>query len=62
MKWSWREAAALLTAAIRLTGAKHCSRALPEEIANSINENTAMIYTNDLGEKLEKGNCDLERP
>ena len=26
----------------------------PEELANAINENTAMIYTTDLGEKLER--------
>ena len=26
----------------------------PEELANAINENTAMIYTTDLGEKLQR--------
>src|SRR5450631_3223075 len=40
--------------AIRLTGAKLVLARSPEEIANAINENTAMIYTTDLGEKLEQ--------
>ena len=40
--------------AIRLTGAKLVLAYSPEEIANAINENTAMIYTTDLGEKLER--------
>jgi L-seryl-tRNA(Ser) seleniumtransferase len=40
--------------AIRLTGAKLILAYSPEEIANAINENTAMIYTTDLGEKLER--------
>ena len=40
--------------AIRLTGAKLVLAHSPEEIANAITENTAMIYTNDLGEKLER--------
>src|SRR5882757_112467 len=40
--------------AIRLTGAKLVLAHSPEEIANAITENTAMIYTNDLGEKLEQ--------
>jgi L-seryl-tRNA(Ser) seleniumtransferase len=40
--------------AIRLTGAKLVLVHSPEEIANAINENTAMIYTTNLGEKLEK--------
>jgi uncharacterized pyridoxal phosphate-dependent enzyme len=40
--------------AIRLTGAKLVLAYSPEEIVNAINENTAMIYTTDLGEKLEK--------
>src|ERR1700756_5344202 len=40
--------------AIRLTGAKLVLAYSPEELANAINENTAMIYTTDLGEKLEK--------
>src|SRR5882724_11576910 len=39
---------------IRLTGANLVLAHSPEEIANSINENTAMIYTTDLGEKLQK--------
>ena len=38
--------------AIRLTGAKLVLANSPEEIANAITENTAMIYTTDLGEKL----------
>src|SRR5947208_8083599 len=40
--------------AIRLTGAKLVLANSPEEIANAITENTAMIYTTDLGEKLEQ--------
>src|SRR5438309_4730314 len=38
--------------AIRLTGAKLILVGSPEEIANAVNGNTAMIYTTDLGEKL----------
>lgn len=40
--------------AIRLTGAKLVLAYSPEELGNAINENTAMIYTTDLGEKLQK--------
>jgi len=40
--------------AIRLTGAKLVLAHSPEEVANAITENTTMIYTNDLGEKLEQ--------
>jgi uncharacterized pyridoxal phosphate-dependent enzyme len=40
--------------AIRLTGAKLVLVYSPEELANAINENTAMIYTTDLGDKLQK--------
>jgi L-seryl-tRNA(Ser) seleniumtransferase len=40
--------------AIRLTGAKLVLTYSMEELANAINENTAMIYTTDLGEKLQK--------
>jgi uncharacterized pyridoxal phosphate-dependent enzyme len=40
--------------AIRLTGAKLVLARSPEEVAAAINENTAMIYTTDLGEKLEQ--------
>ena len=40
--------------AIRLTGAKLVLAYSPEELASAINENTAMIYTTDLGEKLQK--------
>jgi uncharacterized pyridoxal phosphate-dependent enzyme len=40
--------------AIRLTGAKLVLVAKPDEIANAINDKTAMIYTTDLGEKLER--------
>jgi uncharacterized pyridoxal phosphate-dependent enzyme len=40
--------------AIRLTGAKLVLTYSPEELAKAINENTAMIYTTDLGEKLQK--------
>src|SRR5205807_10365933 len=39
--------------AIRLTGAKLVLAYSPEELANAINENTAMIYTTDLGDKLQ---------
>ena len=39
--------------AIRLTGAKLVLVYSAEELANAINENTAMIYTTDLGEKLQ---------
>src|SRR5580693_10375925 len=40
--------------AIRLTGAKLVLAHSAEEIANAINENTAMLYTTDLGEKLQQ--------
>lgn len=40
--------------AIRLAGAKLVLVEKPDDIANAINENTAMIYTTDLGEKLER--------
>src|SRR5947207_4447925 len=40
--------------AIRLVGAKLVLVYSLEELANAINENTAMIYTTDLGEKLQK--------
>ena len=40
--------------AIRLTGAKLVLVYSPEELSNAINENTVMIYTTDLGEKLER--------
>jgi uncharacterized pyridoxal phosphate-dependent enzyme len=40
--------------AIRLVGAKLVLAYSPEEITNAINENTAMIYTTDLGDKLQK--------
>jgi len=40
--------------AIRLTGAKLVLVYSPEELANAINESTAMIYTTDLGDKLQK--------
>lgn len=40
--------------AIRLTGAKLVLTYSPEELANAINENTAMIYTTDLGDKLQQ--------
>lgn len=39
--------------AIRLTGAKLVLVYSPEELSNAINENTAMIYTTDLGDKLQ---------
>ena len=40
--------------AIRLTGAKLVLVFSEEELANAINENTSMIYTTDLGEKLQR--------
>ena len=40
--------------AIRLAGAKLVLVESPEEIASAINDNTAMIYTTDLGEKLAR--------
>jgi uncharacterized pyridoxal phosphate-dependent enzyme len=40
--------------AIRLTGAKLVLAFSPEELANAINENTALVYTTDLGEKLNR--------
>ena len=40
--------------AIRLTGAKLVVAEKPADIANNINSDTAMIYTTDLGEKLER--------
>ncbi|MFZ1929781.1 MAG: hypothetical protein WAU50_11640 [Candidatus Sulfotelmatobacter sp.] len=40
--------------AIRLTGAKLVLVYSSDELANAINENTAMIYTTDLGEKLRQ--------
>jgi uncharacterized pyridoxal phosphate-dependent enzyme len=40
--------------AIRLVGAKLVLVYSPEELANAINENTALIYTTDLGDKLSK--------
>src|SRR6476646_7439002 len=40
--------------AIRLTGAKLVLVYSLDELANAIHENTAMIYTTDLGEKLQK--------
>src|SRR5207245_8845333 len=40
--------------AIRLTGAKLVLTFSPEELINAISENTAMIYTTDLGEKLQR--------
>ncbi len=40
--------------AIRLVGAQLVLVYSPEELASAINENTAMIYTTDLGEKLER--------
>jgi len=40
--------------AIRLTGAKLVLTYSPEELANAINDKTAMIYTTDLGEKLQR--------
>jgi len=40
--------------AIRLAGAKLVLVYSAEELANAMSENTAMIYTTDLGEKLQK--------
>jgi len=40
--------------AIRLTGAKLVLVYSPDELANAVNENTAMIYTTDLGDNLQK--------
>lgn len=40
--------------AIRLAGAKLVLVRSGEDLANAINENTAMIYTTDLGEKLQR--------
>ncbi len=40
--------------AIRLTGAKLILTYSPEELASAINENTAMIYTTALGDKLRQ--------
>src|SRR5437660_8964749 len=40
--------------AIRLVGGKLVLVYSPEELANAINENTAMIYTTDLGDKLKQ--------
>lgn len=40
--------------AIRLTGAKLVLVEKPDDIVNAINSNTAMIYTTDLKEKLER--------
>ena len=40
--------------AIRLTGAKLVLVYSPEELSNAISENTAMIYTTSLGDKLQK--------
>jgi len=40
--------------AIRLTGAKLVLVYSAEELANALNENTAMVYTTDLGDKLQK--------
>jgi seryl-tRNA(Sec) selenium transferase len=40
--------------AIRLVGAKLVLVYSPEELGNAINENTAMIYTTDLGDKLQQ--------
>src|SRR5262245_61399205 len=40
--------------AIRLTGAKLVLAHSPEEVANAITDNTAMIYTTSQGENLEK--------
>jgi uncharacterized pyridoxal phosphate-dependent enzyme len=40
--------------AIRLVGAKLVLVYSPDELANAINENTAMIYTTDLGDKLQR--------
>jgi uncharacterized pyridoxal phosphate-dependent enzyme len=43
--------------AIRLTGAKLVLVKTPEELANAINENTAMIYTTHLGDELRAENA-----
>src|SRR5947208_6039001 len=40
--------------AIRLTGAKLVLVYSPEELANAINDNTAMIYTTNLGERRKE--------
>jgi uncharacterized pyridoxal phosphate-dependent enzyme len=40
--------------AIRLVGAKLVLVYSPEELGNALNENTAMIYTTDLGDKLQR--------
>jgi len=40
--------------AIRLTGAKLVLVEKPDDIANAINSNTAMMYTTHLGDKLER--------
>jgi len=40
--------------AIRLTGARLVLVYSAEELANALNENTAMIYTTDLGDKLKQ--------
>ena len=40
--------------AIRLTGAKLVLVEGPDAIANAVNDNTAMIYTTDLGDKLAR--------
>lgn len=40
--------------AIRLTGAKLVLAYSPEEVANAVTDKTAMIYTTDLGEKLQR--------
>ena len=42
--------------AIRLTGAKLVLAKSPQELADAINKNTAMIYTTHLDEELEKEN------
>lgn len=40
--------------AIRLAGGKLVLAYSPDELANAINDDTAMIYTTDLGDKLQK--------
>src|SRR5437660_5630316 len=40
--------------AIRVTGAKLVLTYSPKELINAMSENTAMIYTTDLGEKLQQ--------
>jgi uncharacterized pyridoxal phosphate-dependent enzyme len=40
--------------AIRLAGAKLVLVYSPDELANALNDNTAMIYTTDLGDKLQR--------